>query len=80
VPLESPMSQDVLPPAPADGRNIEGHWGVGERAIMHPPHTGNKSQDASHSLLGLLITLRAFVLKGLWGACDCSPSNITKMT
>jgi hypothetical protein len=25
VPLESPMSQDVLPPAPADGRNIEGH-------------------------------------------------------
>lgn len=27
MPLESPMSQDVLPPAPAESRNIEGYWG-----------------------------------------------------
>lgn len=36
VPLESPVSQDVLPPAPADGENIKRRWrGKGYACTLH---------------------------------------------
>lgn len=57
MPLESPMSQDVLPPAPAESGNIKRYWGEEGPCMPSTPQTGAKS--VSCPLLGLLIAQRA---------------------
>lgn len=56
-PLESPVSQDVLPPAPADSENTEGVGGRG--TDISSVQQESKRQDIPHPLTGVSVTPKA---------------------